>query len=284
VEITADQLGPPVDLRSRFAPQRDGLLALLASLDAADWQRPTACTGWSVADLAAHVLGDVVGRASGHAAPAGPRPAAGEPLPVFIDRINEEWVAAWRRADPRLVVSCLRAVGPDHDAVWMRQDLFDDSVGVSWAGIDPAPLWFDAARDLTEYWVHERQIRDAVGRPVHDPAALATVLDVFVRGLPYTLARSEPLGVTGFRLVADVPGASWALSSEPDGRWRVTDHPSLGAEAPGVEVAAEHLWRRWTRQPDTAGAPGAPGAGPSATDLGRAVLAHVAIVHSAPDA
>jgi hypothetical protein len=137
-------------------------------------------------------------------------------------------VQAWRRADPCLIVSCLREVGPEHDATWARQGLLNDSLGVSWAGIDPAPLWFDAARDLTEYWVHERQMRDAVGRPDDDPAALAATLDVFARGLPFTLERSEPLGARAFRLVADPPG-------------------------------------------------------PSATALERAVLAHVAIVHSSPD-
>jgi uncharacterized protein (TIGR03083 family) len=276
VDVTAGQLGSPVDLRSRFAPQRAALVALLDGLSAEEWQRPTACAGWTVADLAAHVLGDVVGRASGHGAPGGPVPAPDEPIGAFIDRINEEWVAAWRRADPRLVVECLRTVGPVHDERWRAARPDDDSLGVSWAGIDPAPLWFDVARDFTEYWVHERQIRDAVGRPDDDPATLRVVLDVFARGLPSALDSPEALGVTGFCLVADPLDAAWSLAaSAGERRWRICADPL--PDAPVVRIDAERLWRRWTRQPGAAAPP------PAAPALERAVLAHVAIVHSAPD-
>lgn len=48
-----------------------------------------------------------------------------------------------------------------------------DMVGeghVSWASDGPVPLWFDMARELTERWVHQMQIREAVGR-VGDYAA-----------------------------------------------------------------------------------------------------------------
>jgi hypothetical protein len=79
--------------------------------------------------------------------------------------------------------------------------------------------------------------------------------------------------VTGFRVVADPLDAAWSLVAS-DGRWRVTADPL--PDAPLVCVDAERLWRRWTRQPGTAPPP------PDAPALERAVLAHVAIVHSAP--
>jgi uncharacterized protein (TIGR03083 family) len=37
--------------------QHDAFLALLRSLDAADWARPTDCAGWTVRDVVAHVVG-----------------------------------------------------------------------------------------------------------------------------------------------------------------------------------------------------------------------------------
>ena len=48
---------------------------------------------------------------------------------------------------------------------------------MSWAGDGPVPLWFDIAQDLTERWVHQMQMREAVGR-VEDYAQryLPTVL------------------------------------------------------------------------------------------------------------
>jgi hypothetical protein len=48
-------------------------------------------------------------------------------------------------------------------------------------------------------------------------------------------------------------------------------------EVSTLEVDGERLWRHWTRQPD------APPLPPDAPPVERAVLGHVAIVHSAPD-
>lgn len=37
---------------------------------------------------------------------------------------------------------------------------------VEWAtGSDPAPAWLDIAREYMERYIHQRQIRDATGRP-----------------------------------------------------------------------------------------------------------------------
>ena len=38
------------------------LIRLLSSLSADEWQMPTACAGWSVKDVALHLLGGEVGK------------------------------------------------------------------------------------------------------------------------------------------------------------------------------------------------------------------------------
>jgi uncharacterized protein (TIGR03083 family) len=58
--------GPAIDVRLVFAKQQAALIDLLRQLDADDWQRPTACPGWSVKGIAAHLLGDHFGRLSIH--------------------------------------------------------------------------------------------------------------------------------------------------------------------------------------------------------------------------
>lgn len=82
------------------------------------------------------------------------------------------------------MIELLGWIGDAHDQMWLSRDLDEPSLGVSWAGIDPAPVWLDAARDLTEYWVHERQICEAVARAAPGIPDVTTVLDVFARGLP----------------------------------------------------------------------------------------------------
>ena len=49
----------------RFAPLRAHLLTMLAELNENDWTRPTAAPGWSVKDVAAHLLGGDVAILSG---------------------------------------------------------------------------------------------------------------------------------------------------------------------------------------------------------------------------
>mgnify|MGYP001473010431 CR=1 FL=1 len=48
-----------------FAPMRAELLRVLHGLSDEEWDLPTACTGWSVRDVALHILGDDMGLLSG---------------------------------------------------------------------------------------------------------------------------------------------------------------------------------------------------------------------------
>lgn len=56
---------PPVAVLEVFPEERRALLTLLRSLDGAAWETPSACPGWSVKDLAAHLLADDLGNLSG---------------------------------------------------------------------------------------------------------------------------------------------------------------------------------------------------------------------------
>jgi len=47
-----------------LAEDRAALLLLLDSVDEDDWARPTACAGWSVKDVAGHILGGDLGNLS----------------------------------------------------------------------------------------------------------------------------------------------------------------------------------------------------------------------------
>ena len=48
---------PPLDVTHHFAPERRSLLSVLSSLTDRQWATPTACPGWTVKDVALHVLG-----------------------------------------------------------------------------------------------------------------------------------------------------------------------------------------------------------------------------------
>lgn len=182
-----EQIGKPLDTRPLFPALRAELIALLSGLDRTEWELTTACPGWNVGDVATHILGDMLWRLSGAEARQEVMPQPGEDLADLLDRSNQEWVDVARRLSPAVVVGMIDWAGGQLDIVWQSVDLEAPSLGVPWAGVDPAPAWFDLAREFTEYWVHQQQIRDAASSPGGDPASLSVVLDVFARGLPHTL-------------------------------------------------------------------------------------------------
>ena len=92
-------LGPPIDVRPLFARQQAAFIDLLHGFGPAQWAQPTACPGWDVKDIAAHVLGDHIGRLSRHRAAALTQPVpavllAEPPLPG-VDTGPAR--AAWQR-------------------------------------------------------------------------------------------------------------------------------------------------------------------------------------------
>ena len=91
---------------------------------------------------------------------------------------------------------------------------------VTWAGEESSAHWFDVGRDYTERWLHQQQIRDAVGaQPLAGREWLHPVLDLFVRALP--VAYRETAAAEGSTVRIAIEGAVgdiWTLRrSAPDG-------------------------------------------------------------------
>jgi uncharacterized protein (TIGR03083 family) len=244
----------PIDVLTLFPPERASLLDLLSGLSADDWAAPTACPGWSVKDIALHLLADDLGRLSrGRDGFAGaafvPERRGGyeAELLAFINRMNEMWVAAARRLSPRLLVDLLRFSGGETQRYF--ESLDPDATGepVSWAGPDPAPVWLDLAREYTERWLHHQQVRDALGRPgLKEPRFFAPVLDTFVRALPHTFR--DVLAPEGTQVSLSVTGGSgghWTLLREAH-RWTLHRGAARGPAA-AVALNQETAWRLFTK-------------------------------------
>jgi uncharacterized protein (TIGR03083 family) len=115
-------------------------MELLRGLDDGEWDRPTVCPGWSVKDIAAHVLGDHAGRLSmlrdGHQTLAA---RGGEEFTAFIDH-QDEWVTATRRLSPRLLLDQLAGAGDQVAAYWQTIDPHALDAQVSLAGPETHPV------------------------------------------------------------------------------------------------------------------------------------------------
>jgi uncharacterized protein (TIGR03083 family) len=234
----------------RFAALRIQLLGVLADLSAEDWARPTAAPGWSVKDVAAHLLGGDVGilsrKRDGFRPPGAVFRTYAE-LVELVNRLNKDWVQAARRMSPRLLCELLAFTGPEVEAYFLSLDVLALGEPVSWAGPNPAPVWFDLAREFTERWHHQQQIRDATGKaPLYDPYFLAPVLDTFVRALPHRFREvSAPDGTVVRLEISGSAGGVWFLVRRGDG-WELGLASGTEAEAE-VVVPQDTAWRMFTK-------------------------------------
>jgi uncharacterized protein (TIGR03083 family) len=227
---------------------RDALLGVLAELADEEWAQPTVCPGWSVKDVALHLLGgDLANLSRRRDRFAGLSPAPGEAIVPFINRINDEWMRAAQRLSTRVVRDLLAAVGPPLFEYFGSLDPMRLGRPVSWAGSEPAPVWLDVAREYTERWHHQQHIRDAVGRAGQTSRRfLYPVLATFAHALPMTLRDVDaPAGTTIQLHIAEEVGGDWTVRRDED-RWRLY----VGAaETPVARVSLDPrtAWRLFTK-------------------------------------
>ncbi len=259
--------------------ERAGLIGLLSELDAADWQRPTVCPGWSVHDIVAHVVHDQLRKLArsrdGYPSP-GPRP--GEDLPTFLHRLNQESVDVAARWSPRVLLDLLSHLGPQLDQFWAGLDLNRLGEPVSWAAPgEPAPAWLDVAREYSEYWVHQQQVSDAVRRPgANEDGLVAPVIDVFLRAVPQALRHVRAQQGACLEIDVSAPGGgTWNVRRGED-RWAISRGEAARPDA-RVAISSDTLWRLATRGISLdAGLAGADITGDG--DLAAAALSLVSII------
>jgi uncharacterized protein (TIGR03083 family) len=239
-----------IDVLDLFDEERALLLDLLESLHVDDWGLPTICDGWSVKDIAAHLIADDFGRLArgrdGHLVSFIDDESWTE-LVDAINAANEQWVVAMRRLSARNLIDLLRLSGEQTRTYFRTLDLDAPGAPVSWAGPEPAPVWLDLAREYTERWAHQQQIRDATAKPGGKERRLfAPVLDAFVRALPYTYrdVLAPPDTKMQLRITGEA-GDSWTLVRS-ERAWELMRGGVTHADG-SVTLDQEEAWRLFTR-------------------------------------
>lgn len=245
-------VGPSLTLVVKaLAAERPKLVALLEGLNEEDWTKPTPCPAWTVHELALHLLGDDltmvgIGR-DGHrgAPPPGVVLEPGEPQEFgrALDLLNQSWVDAARlRVSPRMVIDLLRITGEWTLSSFAGRPWDEPVLGVSWAGQGPSPHGLGAAREFTERWIHQQQLRMAVGAaPISDADDLGLMVNTLLHGLPVAYASIESPGGTAVRVA--VPDVEQTVDLVRRGAmWRL-EPPGPRPPAALVTIPADPLWR-----------------------------------------
>jgi len=149
--------------------------------------------------------------------------ASFDELFVALDRFNEQWVSAASFLSPLVLIELLRLSGEWTQLFYGTVD--DDRLGeaVHWIGPDPQPYWMLAAREYWERWIHQQQIRRALGRlGLHDAGFVLPAISVAMRGFPQGLAAfPAPAGTTVSVALTDAD-ASWTVGCDGE-HWTLYD-------------------------------------------------------------
>jgi uncharacterized protein (TIGR03083 family) len=252
----------------------EAISELCAPLSEGEWNRPTACPGWSVRDVVSHVIAvecEMLGD---------PRPI--HTLPRDLRHVVDE--ASRYTEVPVDVRRC--HTGPEMTAELeytiirrsraLRNENRAPETTTRWvAGRETTVENLLRMRAL-DLWVHEQDVRRALGEPgnLDSPGAFVT-RDVLIESLPMVVAKKAGAPPNS-AVVFDVNGVVEFLRTvrvDRDGRGTVDGHISLG---PAVTLTMD--WETYVLLQCGRIRPGAAQVKlEGEEDLGRAVLENMAV-------
>jgi uncharacterized protein (TIGR03083 family) len=228
------------------------LIDLLRSLRPDEWKLQTIAPAWKVKDVAAHLLDTQLRKLSlvrdAYSAAPPQRFASHDEFLEFINRLNRDGVEMYRRLSPAMLISLMEVASRESAEFHQALDpMAEATFTVSWAGEEMSLNWFDTARELTERWHHQQQIRLATNRPgIMTRELYYPVLDCFMRALPFKYR--DRFGEAGTHLRFNVSGecgGSWYLYRDTD-RWVQIDAPE-GRQVSETTIPQDIAWRIFTK-------------------------------------
>jgi len=237
---------------SRLFPLLDSrLIELLRSLSPEEWSR-LATPKWTVKDVAGHLLDGNLRRLSmARDGYFGESFSGNSPqeFVAFLTGLNADWVRAMKRLSPQVLIELLAETGGQVSEYFGKLDPHGQAVfAVSWAGEEKSENWFDIAREYTEKWHHQQQIREAVGKGVGEIVTRELyfpVLETFMRALPFCYRQVDARdGATVAVHIKGEAGGSWYLRREGSG-WVLAD--SEVRPAAEASIPEEAAWKLFTK-------------------------------------
>ena len=230
------------------------LIDLLRLLAPEEWDLQTAAPLWKVRDVAAHLLDTALRKLSmvrDSCYVETVNIGSPQDLIALVNRLNREGVTVYRRLSPRVMIEMMKEACEQSARYHESLDPFAPAAfSVSWAGEESSLNWFDTARELTERWHHQQQIRLATNRPgIMTPDLYHPVLDCFVRGLPHAYRQVDaPVGTLVLLEISGECGGRWVLARESPG-WGLRERFE-GEFAARVRMPQELAWRVFTKGVD----------------------------------
>jgi hypothetical protein len=186
----------PIETIELFTPLNEALFELMDSLQDDEWLINSPIAGRTVKDLFSHILDGTLRRLSYQR--DGFQDTSRQisiesyrDLVTYIQKLNTEWISSTRRLSPRILRDLLKVSEPQLAEFFTTLDPFTPApFSVAWAGEDVSANWFDIAREFTEKWHHQMQIRRALDRPLLlDTMYVRPFYQTCLLGLPRALSK-----------------------------------------------------------------------------------------------
>ncbi|MFM7487218.1 MAG: maleylpyruvate isomerase N-terminal domain-containing protein [Cytophagales bacterium] len=239
-----------IDTRHLFSKLDEQLMVLLRSLSAADWNKPTAAKRWRVKDVAAHLLDGNLRTLSmlrdGYTG-VQPRDLSYDGLVAYLNELNAGWVTAYQRISPPILIQQLEQSAREYNQYLSTLDLDAKAAfPVAWAGEDESKNWFHIAREYTEKWHHQMQLREAVSAPFLLSAEwYAPVLQTFMRALPHAYRKVHARDGATVKVVIDGDaGGAWRIEKMAN-QWEFSE--SVGMATATVNLPSQDAWKVFTK-------------------------------------
>jgi uncharacterized protein (TIGR03083 family) len=204
---------------------------LLGGLDATDWPTLTALPGWTVHDVVAHLIGTESRLAGDEEPPASIDVTALAHVRNATGAANEQWVRALRPEPAEAMLlrfqevtrrraASLSAISPEEFNAPTQTPV----------GLAPYRRFMEIR--VFDCWLHEQDIRSAVGRPGHEDGRCAEMsVDEVVRALGFIVGK-QAYAPHGSAVTIELSGPVYrTVHVAVDGRAAVVTHLDRPATA-----------------------------------------------------
>jgi|WetSurMetagenome_2_1015567.scaffolds.fasta_scaffold00126_18 uncharacterized protein (TIGR03083 family) len=228
------------------------LLDLISEMEPEDWNAGTQFPNWRVKDILAHLLDTSIRRLSSQRDGFSPAVSAHissyKDLVQYITEVADRWTSAFTGVSGTILTEMIERYQNELHEFLETLDPFGKAhFPVSWAGEEESFNWFDIAREYTERWHHQMQIREALNKePIYSRALYHPVLDTFMQALPYHFKKHNQ--ADGYTLGIEITGGAggkWFL--EWNNGIQALKYETGSEPQTMVRINQEIAWKIFTR-------------------------------------
>lgn len=244
---------PPISTAHLLTGLDSHLISFLRNIKISDWEKQTLAPKWKVKDVALHLLDGNLRSLSmlrdNHFEQTTEDLSTYKNLVTYLNTLNAEWIKATRRLSPKIIIELLENSGKEYCDYLQSLNPFDDAIfSVAWAGESTSKNWFHIAREYTEKWHHQQQIRSAISsdKLLLEKKWYYPYLSTSMRGLPFLYQNIKADHNDAIKIsVGDDDSMHWFLYFKND-TWLLTES-HIEDPTTIIKIKADVAWKVFTK-------------------------------------